>query len=229
MTSVVDVGRRGQEPHHDPQGRSNGAVHRASRTGNTVADQAIYKTVAEDQPVRSTRPSRRSLDVQRVLVQHPGLAGERRVQAAWTNAVTRVLAGQQTPKQALDQAQKEAVAAIKAATSSTSVRRRRGSARRRVHQRRALSRGPGTGSPGSGERDTWAAYAFLSPWLFGFVVFTAGPMIASLILSFTDYSVIQTTHNVGLRELPHALPRPVRAHGAAEHVRLHAMYRAART
>jgi multiple sugar transport system substrate-binding protein len=35
---------------------------------------------------------------------------------AWTNAVNRVLQGQQTPKQALDQAQKEAVAAIKAAT-----------------------------------------------------------------------------------------------------------------
>ena len=46
-------------------------------------------------------------------------------------------------------------------------------------------------------RETWAAFAFLSPWLFGFVVFTAGPMIASLVLSFTDYSVIQTTHNVG--------------------------------
>jgi multiple sugar transport system permease protein len=50
---------------------------------------------------------------------------------------------------------------------------------------------------GFASRDTWAAYAFLSPWLFGFVVFTAGPMIASLVISFTDYSVIQTTHNVG--------------------------------
>ena len=46
-------------------------------------------------------------------------------------------------------------------------------------------------------RETWAAFAFLSPWMFGFVVFTAGPMIASLVLSFTDYSVIQTTHWVG--------------------------------
>ncbi len=47
------------------------------------------------------------------------------------------------------------------------------------------------------ERETWAAYAFLSPWLIGFVVFTAGPMVASAVLSFTDYSIIQTTHNVG--------------------------------
>jgi multiple sugar transport system permease protein len=48
------------------------------------------------------------------------------------------------------------------------------------------------------ERDTWWAFAFILPWLFGFVVFTAGPMVASLILSFTDYSVIGQTHNVGL-------------------------------
>jgi multiple sugar transport system permease protein len=56
------------------------------------------------------------------------------------------------------------------------------------------------------ERETWAAYAFISPWLFGFIVFTAGPMVASLILSFTDYSIIQPTHSVGFdnyRELYH--------------------------
>jgi multiple sugar transport system permease protein len=47
------------------------------------------------------------------------------------------------------------------------------------------------------ERETWAAFAFISPWLFGFVVFTAGPMIASLVLSFTDYSIVQKTHGVG--------------------------------
>jgi multiple sugar transport system permease protein len=39
----------------------------------------------------------------------------------------------------------------------------------------------------------------MSPWLFGFVVFTAGPMVASAVLSFTDYSIIQTTHNVGFQ------------------------------
>jgi multiple sugar transport system permease protein len=47
------------------------------------------------------------------------------------------------------------------------------------------------------ERDTWVAYAFLLPWFVGFVIFIAGPMVASAILSFTDYSVIQTTHWVG--------------------------------
>jgi multiple sugar transport system permease protein len=61
---------------------------------------------------------------------------------------------------------------------------------------------------GFGERDTWAAFAFLSPWLFGFIVFTSGPMIASLILSFTDYSIIQTTHTVGWSNYHTALHDP---------------------
>jgi multiple sugar transport system permease protein len=47
------------------------------------------------------------------------------------------------------------------------------------------------------ERDTWAAYAFLTPWLFGFVVLTAGPMVASFILSLTDYDIISSTQYVG--------------------------------
>lgn len=47
------------------------------------------------------------------------------------------------------------------------------------------------------ERDTWVAYGFLLPWFIGFAVFIAGPMVASLILSFTDYSVIQETNWVG--------------------------------
>ena len=54
--------------------------------------------------------------------------------------------------------------------------------------------------------ETWAAFAFLTPWLFGFVVFTVGPMVASVVLSFTDYSVIQATHGVGFdnyRQLYH--------------------------
>jgi multiple sugar transport system permease protein len=61
---------------------------------------------------------------------------------------------------------------------------------------------------GFASRETWAAFAFISPWLFGFVVFTAGPMIASLILSFTDYSVIQTTHNVGWDNYNHLVHDP---------------------
>ena len=35
------------------------------------------------------------------------------------------------------------------------------------------------------EQTRWA-YIFLLPWIIGFVVFTAGPMLASLVLSFTE-------------------------------------------
>ena len=40
-------------------------------------------------------------------------------------------------------------------------------------------------------RDNKAGYLFLLPWLIGLVVITIGPMLASLYLSFTDYSLIQ--------------------------------------
>lgn len=33
-------------------------------------------------------------------------------------------------------------------------------------------------------------YSFLAPWLLGFLLFTAGPMLASLVLSFTDYNPV---------------------------------------
>jgi multiple sugar transport system permease protein len=42
-----------------------------------------------------------------------------------------------------------------------------------------------------------AAYAFLSPWIIGFVVFTALPMVISLYLSFTDYDQINAPDYVG--------------------------------
>jgi multiple sugar transport system permease protein len=37
--------------------------------------------------------------------------------------------------------------------------------------------------------DNWAAYAFLLPWLLGFLILTVYPMAQSLYLSFTDYSM----------------------------------------
>lgn len=45
--------------------------------------------------------------------------------------------------------------------------------------------------------DTRTAYAFISPWLFGFVILTAIPMVASLVLSFTDYDAISEPSAVG--------------------------------
>jgi multiple sugar transport system permease protein len=44
------------------------------------------------------------------------------------------------------------------------------------------------------ERETWVAIAFISPWIFGFLVFTLGPMIFSAYYSFTNYGVQQIAH-----------------------------------
>lgn len=47
-------------------------------------------------------------------------------------------------------------------------------------------------------RDNKAGYLFLLPWLVGLVVITIGPMLASLYLSFTNYSLIQAPRWIGL-------------------------------
>jgi multiple sugar transport system permease protein len=47
-------------------------------------------------------------------------------------------------------------------------------------------------------RETRAALLFIAPWIIGFLVFTAGPMLVSLVLSFTDYSLVGQTHSVGV-------------------------------
>ena len=47
-------------------------------------------------------------------------------------------------------------------------------------------------------RDNKAGYLFLLPWLIGLIVITIGPMLASLYLSFTNYSLIQAPRWIGL-------------------------------
>src|SRR4051812_28583851 len=47
-------------------------------------------------------------------------------------------------------------------------------------------------------RDNKAGYLFLLPWLIGLVVITIGPLIASLYLSFTEYSLIESPQWIGL-------------------------------
>jgi len=41
-------------------------------------------------------------------------------------------------------------------------------------------------------------YAFISPWIIGFVVFIAIPMLASLVISFTNWNSLKTPDFVGL-------------------------------
>ncbi|WP_349428526.1 sugar ABC transporter permease [Microbacterium sp. LWS13-1.2] len=56
------------------------------------------------------------------------------------------------------------------------------------------------GAPRVRERnpDNKAAYLFLAPWLVGLFVITLGPMLASLVLSFTDYNLLQPPEWIGL-------------------------------
>jgi multiple sugar transport system permease protein len=46
-------------------------------------------------------------------------------------------------------------------------------------------------------REAAAFYIFAAPWLIGFLIWTVGPMIASLCLSFTNYDLFDTPQWVG--------------------------------
>ncbi|MCL2463818.1 MAG: sugar ABC transporter permease [Micrococcales bacterium] len=46
-------------------------------------------------------------------------------------------------------------------------------------------------------RESRTFYAFISPWIVGFIVFTAVPMVASLWLAFTDWDSFQHANFVG--------------------------------
>ncbi len=53
--------------------------------------------------------------------------------------------------------------------------------------------------PGQGIRtETLAGYAFTAPWLLGFIVFVAGPIIVSIIFSFCRYDVLHEARWIGL-------------------------------
>jgi multiple sugar transport system permease protein len=47
-------------------------------------------------------------------------------------------------------------------------------------------------------RDNKAGYLFLLPWLIGLFVITIGPLLASLYLSFTEYSLIEPPQWIGV-------------------------------
>lgn len=49
-----------------------------------------------------------------------------------------------------------------------------------------------------GQKEILAGYAFLLPWIFGFVFITGGPIIASLLMSFTQYEIVTAPQFVGL-------------------------------
>ena len=56
-------------------------------------------------------------------------------------------------------------------------------------------------------REALEGYLYLTPWIIGFLAFVAGPILASLYLSFTKYNVILSPEWVGLRNYTTALTK----------------------
>jgi multiple sugar transport system substrate-binding protein len=81
-------------------------------TGNSVADQQIYKQTYTSINKYFDEAVKKVLDVQRFSFGIPASPASAEFKAAWSNAVQRVLDGQQAPSAALNQAQREAVSAI---------------------------------------------------------------------------------------------------------------------
>lgn len=61
--------------------------------------------------------------------------------------------------------------------------------------------------------ETRAAYGFLSPWVIGFLGLTLGPVVATFVMSFSDYDVLSSTQWVGTENYRDALDDP-HAHAA---------------
>jgi len=64
-------------------------------------------------------------------------------------------------------------------------------------QRTLLARLVGAHSQRGARRALWG-YLFITPWLLGLVFFVAGPILASLVLSFTKYDILSPPQFVGL-------------------------------
>ncbi len=47
-------------------------------------------------------------------------------------------------------------------------------------------------------REAVTGYVFILPWVLGFTVFFAGPIIASFVLSFTQWSIVDTPQWIGM-------------------------------
>ncbi|WP_229818901.1 MULTISPECIES: carbohydrate ABC transporter permease [Streptomyces] len=74
--------------------------------------------------------------------------------------------------------------------------------------------GGGSATPSGGarrgraHRENLAGYLFMSPWIAGFVLLTAGPMIASLYFAFTDYNLFDAPRWIGLRNFTEMFADP---------------------
>ena len=48
------------------------------------------------------------------------------------------------------------------------------------------------------QQEALQGFLYISPWIVGFLIFTVGPMIASLYLSFTQYNIVTEPQFIGL-------------------------------
>lgn len=100
----------------------SGAINTGVYTGNRLADEAIFEGGIV-QPIENER-FQNGVDVILSLQENafamPANPAGAEFQQAWQDAVNRVLNGEQTPQEALDQAQEEAQAALDAAWSRQS-------------------------------------------------------------------------------------------------------------
>lgn len=79
--------------------------------------------------------------------------------------------------------------------------------------RRTLAEGEVARETGHGRRprrrkDNRVAYLFMAPWFLGLIVLTAGPLLGSLYLSFTDFNLLQPPQWAGLSNYLRMLEDP---------------------
>jgi len=68
-------------------------------------------------------------------------------------------------------------------------------------------------------REALEGYLFILPWFFGFLVFTAGPMLASLGLSFTKWNLLQPPSWIGIANYVRMVNDPLFWHALGVTVR----------
>ncbi|MBE2266869.1 MAG: sugar ABC transporter permease [Anaerolinea sp.] len=65
-------------------------------------------------------------------------------------------------------------------------------------------------------KEAVAGYLFISPWLIGFIVFFVGPIIASFILSFTQWNIVGAPTWIGLDNYTNILTNDARFQKAVQ-------------
>src|SRR5262245_25795077 len=58
-------------------------------------------------------------------------------------------------------------------------------------------------------REAIEGFLCIVPWLVGFLLFVAGPMLASIWLSLTDYEILRPIHFIGLDNFVEAVADPL--------------------